>query len=101
MIHEITNMSAVIINKQVNYNRYLQNILSMFLSLFFNLLKRFAHNRLKISYTTKFAILVLLLFAVQNSSVLSTKLSALSIVHQMVSLPKSVDWLLRKLWFNF
>ena len=42
-----------------------------------------------------------LLSAVQNSSVLSTKLSALSIVQQMVSLPKSVDWLLRKLWFNF
>ena len=30
-----------------------------------------------------------------------TKLSAPSIVQQMVSLPKSVDWLLRKLWFNF
>ena len=24
-----------------------------------------------------------------------------TIVQQMVSLPKSVDWLLRKLWFNF
>ena len=34
-------------------------------------------------------------------SVLSTKLSALSIKQQMVSLPKSIDWLLRKLWFNF
>ena len=29
------------------------------------------------------------------------KLSGPSIEQQMVSLPKSVDWLLGKLWFNF
>jgi len=43
---------------------------------------------------------VVIISAVQNSSVLSTKLSAVS-MQQMISLPKSVDWLLRKLWFNF
>jgi len=42
-----------------------------------------------------------LLPAVQNLSVPSTKLSGLSIGQQIVSLPKSEDWLLRKLWFNF
>ena len=46
-------------------------------------------------------ILVFLLSALQNSSVLSTKLSALSIEQQMVSLPKSVDWLLKKLMFAY
>ena len=44
---------------------------------------------------------VVIISALQNSSVLSTKLSGPSIKQQMVSSPKSVEWLLRKLWFNF
>jgi len=39
---------------------------------------------------------VVIISALQNSSVLSTKLSGPSIKQQMVSSPKSVEWLLRK-----
>ena len=46
--------------KQVNYNRYLQNRLSVFLSLFSNLLTYFAHNTLGISKSKCFRISMLL-----------------------------------------